>query len=91
MVDDFSINYLNTEYHVVNMGEDSTNVLSGYVNVYYEGPTALYVKYRKEIEILAVDNKYDLFIQQHRIYIRKNGEVMQLLSALPSLFPTFPQ
>src|SRR4030042_1830845 len=78
MVDDFRLNYLNTEYHVLNMGADSSGVLSGYVNVYYEGPTALYVKYRKEIEILAVDNKYDLFIQQHRIYIRKNGEVMQV-------------
>ena len=60
------------------MGEDSTSVLRGYVNVYYDGPTALYVKYRKEIEILAVDNKYDLFFPLHRIYIRKDGEMVHV-------------
>jgi hypothetical protein len=78
MVDRFDINYLNNKYHVENMGEDSTSVLKGYVNVYYDGPTALYVKYRKEIEILAVDNKYDLFVQLHKIYIRKDGEPVQI-------------
>ncbi len=78
MVDEFDINYLNNKYRVVNMGEDSTSVLRGYVNVYYDGPTALYVKYRKEIEILAVDNKYDLFFQLHRIYIRKDGEMVHV-------------
>jgi hypothetical protein len=59
------------------MGSDSSNVLSGYVNVYYEGPTTLYVKYRKQVDILAVDNKYDLFVQMHRIYIRKDDQIIQ--------------
>jgi hypothetical protein len=80
MVEEFDINYLNTRYHVVNMDNDSVSYLSGYVNVYYGGPTALYVKYRKEIEILAVDNKYDLFTQLHRIYIKKDGQVIQVHS-----------
>ena len=78
MVSEFDINYLNNKYHVVNMGEDSTSVIRGYVNVYYDGPTALYVKYRKEIEILAVDNKYDLFVPLHRIYIRKDDGLLQV-------------
>ncbi|MFH0841558.1 MAG: hypothetical protein V1903_02940 [Bacteroidota bacterium] len=78
MVKEFNINYPGDRFHVVNMGEDSTSVLSGFVNVYYEGPTALYVKYRKEIEILAVDNKYDLFIQVHRIFIRKDNQIVQV-------------
>jgi hypothetical protein len=77
MVDEFYISYLNNRYHVVNMGSDSSNVLSGYVNVYYEGPTTLYVKYRKQVDILAVDNKYDLFVQMHRIYIRKDDQIIQ--------------
>ena len=78
MVNEFELNYLGEKYHVINLGEDTTSVLTGYVNVYYDGPTSLYVKYRKEIEILAVDNKYDLFIQLHRIYIRKDDQIIQL-------------
>lgn len=78
MVNEFTLDYYNNEFRVINAGNDSTSVLHGYVNVYYEGPTSLYVKYRKEIELLAVDNKYDLFTQHHKIYIRKNGEFIQV-------------
>ena len=35
--------------------------------------TSLYVKYRKEILQLAVENKYDMFNQINRIYVRKDG------------------
>jgi hypothetical protein len=78
MVEEFDINYLNTRYHVINMDNDSASLLSGYVNVFYDGPTALYVKYRKEIELLAVNNRYDLFTQFHKIYIKKDGQVIQV-------------
>lgn len=78
MVSEFSFDYLGEKYHVMNLGEDSTSVLTGYVNVYYDGPTSLYVKYRKEIEILAVDNRYDLFIELHRVYIKKDDHIVQV-------------
>ncbi len=78
MVNEFELNYLGEKHHVINLGEDSTRTLNGYVNLYYDGPTSLYVKYRKEIEILAVDNRYDLFIQFHRIYIRKDDQIVQV-------------
>jgi len=78
MVGEFTVNYMDKRYRVVNMGTDTAGILSGYVNVYYEGPTALYVKYRKQIEMLAVDNKYDLFVQSHRIYVKKNGDIVQV-------------
>jgi len=78
MVSEFNINYLGEKYHIVNLGEDTTSIISGYVNVYYAGPTPLYVKYRKEIEILAVDNRYDLFIDLHRSYIKKDGQILQV-------------
>jgi len=78
MVNKFELNYLGEKHHVINLGEDSTRTLNGYVNLYYDGPTSLYVKYRKEIEILAIDNRYDLFIQLHRIYIRKDDQTVQV-------------
>ena len=49
--------------------------IKGYVNVLYKGKSALYVKYRKEIDLLAVDNKYDSFSETFRIYFLKNGIV----------------
>ncbi len=78
MVNEFTIDYFNIKFRVINMGDDSTSILRGYVNEYYEGTTALYVKYSKEIELLAVDNKYDLFSQRHKIYIRKNDEIIRV-------------
>lgn len=78
MVSEFNINYLGQKYHIINLGEDTTSIISGFVNVYYDGPTPLYVKYRKEIEILAVDNRYDLFIDLHRTYIKKDGQILQV-------------
>jgi hypothetical protein len=58
--------------------EDSLTGIKGYVNILYKGKSALYVKYKKEIQILAVDNKYDLFFQTYRIYFQKEGIVHQI-------------
>jgi hypothetical protein len=73
MVDSFSISFGNRIYRFLNTREDSLEGVKGYVNVLYSGKSALYVKYRKEIELLAVDDKYDLFFQNHRIYFLHNG------------------
>lgn len=52
---------------------DSIEGISGYVNVLYPGQTALYVKYRKHIELLAVDQKVDRFYQVRKNYLVKDG------------------
>ena len=75
MVDSFSLHFGIRNYHIINTGNDTSGVLKGYVNVLYDGPTALYTKYTKKILPLAVDGRYDLFIQEHRIYLRKGTEV----------------
>jgi hypothetical protein len=75
MVDSVSIHYQNRSYKIVNMGEDSTSIVKGLVNVYYDGPTTLLVKYKKMIDLLAVEKKYDLFYQTHRLYIRKEDTI----------------
>jgi len=73
MVDSFSFSFQNRIYRFLNTREDSIRGVKGYINVLYKGKSALYVKYRKEIELLAVDDKYDLFFQNHRLYVRLNG------------------
>jgi hypothetical protein len=76
MVDSFDLEYESRNYHIINAGTDNSNILRGYVNVIYDGPSRMYVKYTKKIQPLAVDGRFDLFIEEHRIYLRKGNEVV---------------
>lgn len=78
MVDSFALIYQLKTYRFKNTDEDSLSGIRGFVNVLYEGKSALYVKYRKEIDLLAVDDKYDLFFQTHRIFLIKKSIVSQI-------------
>ena len=78
MVDSFTLIFENRNYHIINAGTDSSNVLRGYVNVLYDGSTSLYVKYTKKIQPLAVDGRSDLFVQENRIYIGKGTEIVSI-------------
>jgi hypothetical protein len=80
MVDSFSLASGNRIYHIFNAGNDSSGALKGYVNVLYDGPSALYVKYTKKIQPLAVDGRYDLFLAEHRTYLRKGAELVSVKS-----------
>jgi hypothetical protein len=78
MVDSFSLKFGNRTYHIINTGTDTLNVLKGYVSILYKGPSTLYVKYVKKIQPLADDGKYDLFYQEHLVYLRKGVEIIQV-------------
>lgn len=76
MVDSFDLVVGNKNYHIINAGTDTANLLRGYVNVLYNGPSTLFVKYSKKLQPLAVDGRYDLFYQEHKMYIRRNTEIL---------------
>lgn len=78
MVDSFTLLFENIKYRFINLKVDSLQGLKGYVNFLYEGKSALFVKYKKEIELLAVDDKYDLFYQTHKILLIKDGIANQI-------------
>jgi len=78
MIDLFTMNYENQILSFKNFEADSINSLSGYVNVLYDGGTSLYIKYRKEILSLAVENKYDMFNLINRVYVEKDGEIIKV-------------
>jgi hypothetical protein len=80
MIDFFSMKYNNQVFHFKRIDVDSLNSLSGYFNVLYNGRTPMCVKYRKEILLLAVENKYDLFNQISKIYLQKDGKFIQINS-----------
>ena len=73
MVDSFTLDFENKTYRFLNSEGDSISSIKGYVNVLYKGKSSLYVKYKNEIDLLAVDGKYDQFFQSHRIYFLKDG------------------
>jgi hypothetical protein len=76
MVDSFDIVIGNRNYHIINAGTDTSSPLRGYVNIVYEGPSTLFVKYTKKLQPLAVDGRYDLFYQEHSMYLRKDKDIL---------------
>lgn len=76
MVDSFSLVLGSRIFSVINAGTDTSNVLRGYVNVLYNGPSTLYVKYVKMIQPLGDDGKYDLFYQKHQAYLKKGPVIV---------------
>jgi hypothetical protein len=78
MVDSFSFNNGGINYRFVNAQIDSISDIKGFVNELYKGKSILFVVYKKEIEELAVDDKYDLFYRTYRIYFLKDGQIYQL-------------
>jgi len=78
MIDFFSLEFNNKNYKFRRLDADSVNSLSGYVNVLYEDGLSLYVKFRKEILLLAVDNKFDLFNESSKVYMKKDGVIYRI-------------
>jgi len=76
MVDSFSLVLGSRIFRFINAGNDTPDVLKGYVNVLYDGPSALYVKYSKMIQPLGDDGINDQFYQRHQAYLRKGAEII---------------
>jgi len=80
MTDKFTLRYDDQTYLFKRIDSDSTGSMKGFVNILYDGKSGLYVKYMKEILLLAVDNKYDMFNQLIRVYFVKDGSASRINS-----------
>jgi len=87
-VDGFSMDFNYKTYRFKRFDNDTLSGPGGYLNILHEGSMVLAVRYRKDIYLLADNNKYDVFQQTSRIYIkkdeswtliRKNGDLLKLL------------
>lgn len=76
MVENFTLHYFSQDLYFFNAGTDTTSLLKGYINVLYDGPTALYVKQSKMIQPLAVEGRFDEFYEERKIFIKKDGEII---------------
>jgi len=75
MVDSFDLSYTLKKYRFEKVTNDTVGGIDGYVNILYKGKVTLYLKYKKEIALLEVDDKYDKFYMINRIYLLKNNKV----------------
>jgi len=78
MVDSFSIVFDNTKRYFFRTDIDTIKGYNGYMNILYTGKCSLHVKYKKEIELLAVDRKFDEFYQVHKIFLVKDNIISQI-------------
>lgn len=83
MVDSFSLRFNEKDYYFERV--DSSPEYSGYMNVLYKGKSHYMVKYRKSIDLLAVDKKYDQFYQQQKMYLVRNKSIDQFSGKLELL------
>jgi len=74
-IDSFSLDFSNKKYIFINVASDSAKGYNGYLNLLYRGRSELTVKYEKDIELLAVDRRYDMFYQMHRIYFVTDNNI----------------
>jgi hypothetical protein len=80
MVDSFSIVFENTKRYFFKTDIDTIKGYNGFLNILYTGKSSLHVKYKKEIELLAVDRKFDEFYQIHKIFLVKDSVINQITS-----------
>lgn len=80
MVDSFSIVFDNTKRYFFRTDIDTIKGYNGYLNILYTGKSSLHAKYKKEIELLAVDRKFDEFYQVHKIFLVKDSVINQITS-----------
>ena len=55
-----------------------TDFFSGFVEILYDGEYTLYCKWFKKISKLAIENKYDKFVLKSNLYLKTDGEIIEL-------------
>jgi hypothetical protein len=78
MIDSFSLAFNGKVYNFINAGSNPDNILNGYVNILYKGRSALYMKCHKKIQVLAVDGRYDLFVDDNKTYLDSRNRIVRV-------------
>jgi hypothetical protein len=76
MVDSFTLNFQNKNYRFIRMKEGPGP--GGYFNVLYKRKSALYLKYYKKIDKLAVEGQYDMFYQDSKLFFVNDSAFFQI-------------
>jgi hypothetical protein len=93
MVSSFTMEYNLRTFKFRKIGSDTISGPGGYGLVLYSGKNSLFIKYRKLVMVLAIDNKYDEFEQSQRLWLEKDGRFFQIskVSDITSLYINYKQ
>ncbi|MBN2666425.1 MAG: hypothetical protein JXR67_07935 [Bacteroidales bacterium] len=78
LVDGFTLEHNNRSFIFRHFKTDTVSSLTGFLNVLSEGNASLYVKYSKEVLILAIENRYDIFTETIRMFVEKDGIITRI-------------
>jgi hypothetical protein len=76
-IDSFSLVFLDKVQKFRKISADTVKGFNGFVNVLYSGSRSFCVKYKKNIELLAVDRKFDKFYETRKMFLLQDGKVNQ--------------
>lgn len=74
-IDSFSLKFRDKLQKFRRISADTVRGFNGFVNVLYSGSCSYCVKYKKNIEPLAVDGKYDKFFETRKMFLLQGGNV----------------
>jgi len=73
-IDSFTLLFDNRIVHFRPLMHGQVKELEGYVEILYEGKSALYMRHTKKVDRSAVENKKDTYFQQRQLYYVMGGE-----------------
>lgn len=76
-IDSFSLEFRDKLQKFRRISGDTVKGFNGFVNVLYSGSCSYCVKYKKNIELLAVDRKFDKFYETRKMFLLHGGKVNQ--------------
>jgi hypothetical protein len=74
LIKEFTLTFENKKNSFENFNEGTENPIKGFGQVLYKGDIYLIIKHAKQIQQLAIDNKYDEFYQLQTLFILKGGK-----------------
>ncbi len=78
MIDSFIINFETIDHRFLNIEPDSSNIMAGYVEVFKEKNTTLYIKHIKEIVSTTEGKTIKSFLQSQRYYVLKENRIYKI-------------
>jgi hypothetical protein len=76
-IDSFSLVFRDKVQKFKRITVDTLKGFNGFVHVLYSGGCSYCVKYKKNIELLAVDRKFDRFYETRKMFLLQEGKVNQ--------------
>lgn len=86
MIDSFYLSFENRVYRFIRLPDSHTD---GYFNLLYKGKTILVTKYSKYIKKRAVDDTFDKFLEERKMYLFADDNIFEI-RGIRGILKVFP-